>query len=121
MTRRKSSPPAESLLPLPSATFDIILALVDDERHGYAIMKEVSRRTGGATTLGAGTLYGALKRLVVAGIVEETEKPDPESGDERRRYYRLTDYGVAVAKAEARRLGGVVREAQRLRLVGRLA
>jgi DNA-binding PadR family transcriptional regulator len=121
MSRKKSPPLPESLLPLPAATFDIMLALVDDERHGYAIMKEVGDRSGGAERLGAGTLYGALKRLLAAGIVEETERPDPESGDERRRYYRLTEYGVAVARAEARRLGNVVREAQRKRLVGRLA
>jgi DNA-binding PadR family transcriptional regulator len=121
MTRKKAPPPPESLLPLPAATFAIMLALVDDERHGYAIIKEVADRSDGASRLGAGTLYGVLKRLLAAGIVEETEKADPESGDERRRYYRLSGYGVAVARAEARRLGGVVREAQRKRLVGRLA
>ena len=98
-----------------------MLALVDEERHGYAIMKEVSDRTGGATTIGAGTLYGALKRMLAAGIVEETERPDPDSGDERRRYYRLTGFGVAVARAEAQRLDSIVRKARRLGLVGRLA
>lgn len=121
MTKKKSAPPPESLLPLPAATFDIILALVDEERHGYAIMKEVADRSGGKSAMGAGTLYGALKRLLVAGIVEETEKADPESDDERRRYYRLTDYGLAVARAEAKRLGDIVRTAQRLRLIGRIA
>jgi DNA-binding PadR family transcriptional regulator len=121
MARKKTPPPPESLVPLPAATFAIVLTLVDEERHGYAIIKEVADRSGGAARLGAGTLYGVLKRLLAAGIVEETERPDPESGDERRRYYRLTRYGVAVAKAEARRLGSVVREAQRRGLVGRLA
>lgn len=121
MPRKSTAPPPESLLPLPAATFEILLALAGDEMHGYAIMKDVADRSGGATKIGAGTLYGTLKRLLAAGIVGETERHDADAGDERRRYYRLTDYGVAVAKAEARRLGDVVRDAQRKRLVGRLA
>ena len=111
----------EALLPLAPATFDILLALVDGERHGYAIMKKVADRSNGTAVLGAGTLYGALKRLLAAGIIEENEKLDAEASDERRRYYQLTKFGITVARAEARRLSGVVREAQRLRLVGRLA
>jgi DNA-binding PadR family transcriptional regulator len=121
MSRKKTLPPAESHLPLPPATFEIMLALAGGERHGYAIMKEVAERSGGTTRLGAGTLYGSLKRLLAAGIVDETEHHDPGSDDERRRYYRLTGYGTAVAKAEARRLGNVVRDARRKNLVGRLA
>lgn len=121
MIKKKHQPPPESLLPLAPATFDIMLALVDGELHGYAIMKEVAERTGGSVQMGAGTLYGVLKRLLASGVVEETEHPDPESGDERRRYYRLTEYGIAVAKAEAARLGRIVRDAQRKKLVGRFA
>lgn len=121
MSKKKELPPPESHLPLPPATYDIILALVDRERHGYAIMKAIAERSEGGSTIGAGTLYGALKRLRAAGIVEETEQADPEAGDERRRYYRLTPHGLDVAKAEARRLGDIVRTAQRLRLVGRIA
>ena len=108
----------ESLLPLPTTTFYIMLALTDGERHGYAIMKEVAAATKGSVRLGPGTLYGTLKRLLDTGIVTEFERPDPEIGDERRRYYRITDYGLAVARAEARRLGGMVRAAQVRKLIG---
>jgi DNA-binding PadR family transcriptional regulator len=109
----------ESYLPLPPATFQILLALVDGERHGYAIMREVSERTEGAVRLGPGTLYGALKRLLEAGLVEESgERPDPDMGDERRRYYRLAKLGLSVARAEARRLEGMVRAARQKKLIG---
>src|SRR5688572_18069875 len=103
----------EAYLPLPPATFHILLALVEDERHGYAIMKEVAERSEGAVRLGPGTLYGALKRLLEAGLVEEGgERAGPDMGDERRRYYRLTELGLSVARAEARRLEAVVRAAR---------
>ena len=109
----------ESYLPLAPATFEILLALADDERHGYAIMKEVSERSGGAVRLGPGTLYGALKRLLEGGLVEEIgERSAPELGDERRRYYRLTRFGLRVARAEARRLDAMVRAARRKKLIG---
>jgi DNA-binding PadR family transcriptional regulator len=112
-------PPAESYLPLPPATFQILLALVDDERHGYAIMKEVDERTDGTLRIGPGTLYGTLKRLLEAGLVEEgVERADPELENERRRYYRLTRFGLAVARAEARRLESMVRAARRKKLIG---
>src|SRR6476469_3341936 len=106
MSRRtEAKDTADSHLPLAPATFEILLALVDAERHGYAIMKDVAERTAGAVHLGPGTLYGALKRLLDAGMVKEGgERPDPELGDERRRYYRLTPFGLQVARAEARRL-----------------
>jgi len=114
-------PPPESLLPLAPSTFDILLALADGEQHGYGIMKEVANRSGGEVEIGAGTLYGALKRLLAAGVVEETERDDPDAEDTRRRYYRLTRYGVEVARAEARRLAKAVHEAHRKRLItGRL-
>jgi DNA-binding PadR family transcriptional regulator len=110
---------AEARLPLPPATFEILLALADGERHGYAIMKEVSERTEGAVRLGPGTLYGSLKRLLEAGLVAEgRERADPYLSDDRRRYYRITDFGRAVARAEARRMAGMVRAARRKKLIG---
>jgi DNA-binding PadR family transcriptional regulator len=115
--RRTVTP--ESHLPLAPATFEILLTLVDGERHGYAIMQEVAERTEGAVRLGPGTLYGALKRLLEGGLVEEgSERADPELGDERRRYYRLTGFGLQVARAEARRLDAMVRAARRKKLIG---
>lgn len=108
----------EDLLPLPPATFHILLTLVDGERHGYAIMKEVGERSAGAVRLGPGTLYGALKRLLDAGLVEPGgERLDADS-DERRRYYRITRFGVAVLKAEVRRMALNVRAARRKKLIG---
>lgn len=110
-------PPPESLLPLAPATFDILLALVDGEHHGYAIMKEVAERTHGTVQLGAGTLYGALKRLLASGVVEETERGDPDTEGPPRRYYRLTRYGHEVARAEAKRLAKAVHDAHQKRLI----
>jgi DNA-binding PadR family transcriptional regulator len=122
MTTKKTArprPAPESHLPLTPATFQILLALVGGERHGYAIMREVAEGSAGAVRLGPGTLYGSLKRLLDAGLVEEgAERADPQLGDERRRYYRITPFGLAVARAEARRMDGVVRAARRKRLLG---
>lgn len=109
----------ESQLPLAPATFQILLALADRERHGYAIMKEVATRTKGVVRLGPGTLYGALKRLLEGGLVEEgNERADPDLGDDRRRYYRLTRFGLRVARMEARRLEAMVRSARQKKLIG---
>ncbi|MGZ8493890.1 MAG: PadR family transcriptional regulator [Gemmatirosa sp.] len=109
----------EAYLPLTPATFQILLALVDGDRHGYAIMQEVAERNEGDVRLGPGTLYGSLKRLLEAGLVAEGgERPDPELGDERRRYYRLTRLGMGVARAEARRLDTLVRAARQKNLLG---
>src|SRR4029079_19183273 len=92
----------ESHLPLTPATFQILMALVDGERHGYSIMTEVSERSEHTVRLGVGTFYGSLKRLLEDGLVEEAgELSDAELGDERRRYYRITKFGLSVAKAEA--------------------
>jgi len=120
MSRSPQKPPSpESFLPVPPATFHILLALADGELHGYAIMQDVAQRSDGAVRLGPGTLYGALKRLLAARLVEESgERAPPERDDERRRYYRLTSLGVAVARAEARRLDTIVRAARRKRLIG---
>lgn len=93
------------LLPLTPAIHHILLALVDEERHGYGIMLEVGRLTGGATRMGPGTLYGTLKRMLAAGLIEEAdERPDPELDDERRRYYRSTRLGARVLQAETARV-----------------
>ena len=103
----------EALLPLPLATFHILLALCDDDRHGYAILQEVARRTGGELRLSAGTLYRSIQRMLEQGLLEERrERPAPEQDDERRRYYRITSFGSAVARAEAERLNALVRLAR---------
>ena len=108
----------EELLPLSPAIFHILLALADEERHGYGIMQEVNERTQGQVQLGPGTLYGAAKRLLAQGLVAETdERPDPDLNDERRRYYRLTDFGVRVLEAEAERLASLVKQAQAKQLL----
>ena len=108
----------ERYLPLSPAVFHILLALADEERHGYGIMQEVQVRTGGRVHLVPGTLYGAIKRLLEKGIIVETEeRPDPEMNDERRRYYRLSDFGLRVLTAEAERLERMVRQAQAKQLL----
>ena len=118
-TTEATSRTPEMYLPLPPATFQILLALVDGERHGYAIMKEVAEHSEGTVRLGPGTLYGSLKRLLEAGLVAEgAERADPPMDTERRRYYRLTDLGLSVARAEARRLDAMVRAARRKNLIG---
>jgi DNA-binding PadR family transcriptional regulator len=95
----------DALLPLPPATFHILVALADDDRHGYAIIKDVAARTEGALKLSAGTLYRSLDRMLEQGLIRETSsRPAKDMDDERRRYYRLTPFGRAVAQAESRRL-----------------
>jgi DNA-binding PadR family transcriptional regulator len=118
MTSRQTRASPDSHLPLTPATFHILLSLSDGERHGYAIMSEVRERTRGTVKLGPGTLYTALKRLVDSGVVLEAGERSGRDDDERRRYYRLTPLGRAVARAEARRLEEMVRLARRQRLIG---
>ena len=108
-------------LPLTPPVFHILLALADEERHGYGIMQDVARQTNDALQLGPGTLYGCLKRMLAAGLVEESdERPDPELDgerhDERRRYYRMTTLGRSTVRAEASRLAGAVEAARSRRL-----
>lgn len=103
----------DSLLPLPPATFHILLALSDEDRHGYGIIQDVAARTRGELKLSPGTLYRSIQRMQEQGLIAETrERPAPEDDDERRRYYRITPLGKAVAKAEARRLTQLVKMAR---------
>ena len=102
--------------PLTPATFHILLALAGGERHGYAIMREVAEQTDNAIQLGPGTLYGSLKRLVDGGMIEELDERG--EGDERRRYYKLTRAGRALATAESKRMVAAVRDARRKKLIG---
>ncbi len=104
---------AVALLPLPPATFHILLAVAEDDRHGYGIIQEVAARTSGELKLSAGTLYRSIQRMLEQGvIVEVRERPAPELDDERRRYYRITPFGTTVARAEARRLTQLVKLAR---------
>lgn len=103
----------DALLPLPPATFHILIALVREDRHGYAIMQDVEARTDGELRLSAGTLYRTIQRLLEQGLIRETrDRPAPELDDERRRYYRITPLGEAAARAEARRMTELVRMAR---------
>jgi len=98
-------------LPLLPAVFHIMLALADGEKHGYGIKREVEFRTGGIVSLGPGTLYGTLQRMLADEFIEECgERPDAEG--ERRRYYRLTKLGRRLAAAEAERLESLVQVAR---------
>ena len=102
----------DALLPLPSATFHILLALSGEERHGYAIIQDVAARTDGELRLSAGTLYRSIARMVEQGLIAEVAKRRTAADDERRRYYRVTPFGTAVARAEMRRLTQLVRLAR---------
>ena len=104
MKIRTSDRDPAGLLPLSSAMFHVLVALVDDERHGYAIIKDVSARTNGAVELGTGTLYGIIKRLLADGWIAEARTRRAADDDERRRYYRLTAAGRDAALADAARL-----------------
>jgi DNA-binding PadR family transcriptional regulator len=111
MEEVRPDPKAE--LPLTPAVFHILLALADGEKHGYAIMKEIEEATAGQITMGPGTLYGSIKRMLKTGVIIETDdRPDPTLDDSRRRYYGLTDYGQRVLNAEVARLAEAVRLAE---------
>ena len=117
MTKSNQTTP-ESFLPLSPPVFHILMALVDEERHGYGIMQEVSALTHDTLRMGPGTLYGSIKRMIGNGLVEESEeRPDPEMDDDRRRYYRLTSFGRQVATAEAHRLANLVHQAELRKLL----
>jgi len=111
-----------AMLPLLPAIFHILVALADEDRHGYAIIQDVAARTDGSIRLSPGTLYRSIQRMLEDGLIVETdERPSPEDDDERRRYYRLTTLGAAVAKAEAARLMDLVRMARARGLAPRKA
>lgn len=102
--------------------FHILLSLADEDRHGYAIMSDVAARTGGEIRLSVGTLYRSLQRMQEEGLIVETKnRPSPEEDDERRRYYRVTQLGKAVAQAEVARLQGLVKMARACGVVPKLA
>ena len=104
--------------PLSPAVFHVLLALADGERHGYAVMREVVASTGGGIKMGPGTLYGTLKRLLEARMIEESDqRPDPDLDDERRRYYRLTASGEQAVRAEAQRYADLVAVARHKQLL----
>jgi DNA-binding PadR family transcriptional regulator len=103
----------DALLPLPPATFHILMALAEEDRHGYGILQDVSERTRGEVRLSAGTLYRSIQRMLEQGLlVEIQERPAPELDDERRRYYRITPFGATVARAETRRLAELIKLAR---------
>jgi DNA-binding PadR family transcriptional regulator len=107
----------EDLLPLTPAVFHVLLALADGERHGYSIMQHVAETTESQIKMGPGTLYGTIKRLLAAKLIEESdERPDPKLDDERRRYYRLTPFGRRVLGAEVSRYSRTVRIARKFGL-----
>ena len=110
----------DELLPLTPGMFHVLIALADGEKHGYAVIKEVARRTDGAIRLSAGTLYTLIRRFVQEGVVaESSERPDPSLDDERRRYYRLTEFGREVARAEAARMESTLSMARAKNLIPR--
>jgi DNA-binding PadR family transcriptional regulator len=116
MTKRDPEPH----LPLTPAMFHVLVALADGDKHGYAILKDVKRRTGDRVRLSAGTLYAVIKRLLDEDmIVESDQRPDPALDDERRHYYRLTPFGRQVAIAEADRMEQALSLARAKRLIGK--
>jgi DNA-binding PadR family transcriptional regulator len=118
---KSTEPPVDSFLPLTPAVFHILITLADGETHGYAIMQEVARRSGGSVRLGPGTLYGAIGRLLEDALIEESEeRPDPKMDDTRRRYYRLTNFGGRVLAAETERLAALVRAARSTKVIRKL-
>lgn len=105
--------PVDDFLPLPAATFHILMSLAEEDRHGYAIIQDVEARTEGSLRLSAGTLYRSIQRMLEQGlIIENNKRPAAELDDERRRYYRITKLGTAVARAETARLTELVKLAR---------
>jgi len=111
--RHRYAPPIEGLPPLSDVTFHILLSLLEEDRHGYAIIQNVAARTRGEVRIGAGTLYRAIQRMLEQGlVVESSSRPAPKDDDERRRYYRVTPAGRRAAAAELQRLAELVRLAR---------
>jgi DNA-binding PadR family transcriptional regulator len=112
-------PDVARLLPLPPAFFHILIAIGEDERHGYAIMQDVAERTEGQVRMSPGTLYGSIRRMLDEALIEERFQRGGPGEDERRRYYRVTRFGRVVASAEADRLAALLRHARVTGLVPR--
>jgi DNA-binding PadR family transcriptional regulator len=109
----------QSLLPLTPTVFHMLLALADGEKHGYGIMQAVEEETRGKMQVRIGSLYGSIRRMIEAGLIEETsDRPDPELDDERRRYYGLTNFGRRVLTAEAARIAQAMAVIQRKHILG---
>ncbi|MCI0416351.1 PadR family transcriptional regulator [bacterium] len=108
---------ADQQAPLTPAMFHVLLALADEDKHGYAILKEVSEQTNEEVQLSTGTLYGIIKRLLETGMIKEVRKPLAKNDDARRRYYRLTDAGRQIAIAEAKRMEKLLLRARTKRLI----
>jgi len=115
-----AKPDPRSFLPLTPLVFQVLLAIADEPRHGYGIIREVEERTDGLLRLRTGTLYTLLQRLLEQDLITESDdRPAPEHDDERRRYYTVNTFGRAVMKAEATRLQSLVGEARRKKVLGR--
>lgn len=113
------SPTPQDMLPLTPVVLHMLLALAEGEKHGYGIMKAVEEDSQGQMQIRVGSLYGAIQRMIDANLIEETdERPVPELDDERRRYYRLTDFGQRVLRAESQRLANVVELAKLKHVLG---
>jgi DNA-binding PadR family transcriptional regulator len=105
--------PKRKLDPLPSTAFQILLALVGEDLHGYGIMRQVEAQTDGRMRLGPGTLYSSIQTLLEEKLIDEVgSREDAKRGEERRRYYRLTGAGHKLAKSEAERLASLLRVAR---------
>jgi DNA-binding PadR family transcriptional regulator len=119
--RRVAATELAELLPLPQAVFQILVALADQDRHGYAIMQDVAERTNGSLKLSPGTLYGSIKRMLEDGLIVEVGLRRNPKDDERRRYYRITQFGRDLAQAEADRLTVLLRQARAVGLTSKRA
>jgi DNA-binding PadR family transcriptional regulator len=110
--------PKRKLDPLPLAAFNILLALAGEDLHGYAIMRQVEQQTCGRVRLGPGTLYGSLRTLLEASLIEELDLSSvSEDGFERRRYYRLTSAGLKLVRSEVEGLAQTLRVARAKRIL----
>lgn len=117
MTQSQQNP--IDLLPLTPAVFHILLSIADTPKHGYAIMQDVEALSQNTVKIGPGTLYGSIKRMLKLNLIIETdERPNPDEDDERRRYYKITDFGYKVATAETRRLQQLLQSPASQRLLG---
>ena len=116
---RTNTPTPQDMLPLTPVVLHMLLALAEGEKHGYGIMKAVEQDTKGQMQIRVGSLYGSIQRMIDANLIEETdERPVPELDDERRRYYRLTEFGQRVLQAESQRLANVVELAKLKHVLG---